>query len=184
MILEIMGGNKLIDPVMVLQKAGLKEKMQVADLGCGAVGHYVFPAAKMVGKEGKVYAVDILKPVLENIEKRANLENLSNIITVWSDLERYGAAKIASSSLDAVFLLNTLFQTKDRPIVLKEATRLLKVGGKLVVVDWLMIDAPFGPPVEGRVDHAFVEAEADKLGLRLLNRFSAGKYHYGLVFEK
>ena len=184
MMLEITGGNKLIDPMMVLQKAGLQEKMQAADLGCGAIGHYVFPAAKMVGKDGRVYAVDILKTVLENIEKRASLENLNNIVTVWSDLERYGAAKIASNSLDANFLLNTLFQTKDRVTVLKEAARLLKVGGKLVVVDWLMTDAPFGPPVEGRVDHAFVEAEADKLGLHLLNRFSAGKYHYGLVFEK
>lgn len=184
MVLEITGGNKLIDPVMVLQKANLQEKMQVADLGCGAVGHYVFPAAKMVGKDGRVYAVDILKSVLENVEKRANLENLGNIVTVWSDLERYGATKIASSSLDADFLLNTLFQTKDRAMVLKEAARLLKIGGKLVIVDWLMTDAPFGPPVEGRVDHALVEAEADKLGLRLMSRFSAGKYHYGLVFEK
>lgn len=184
MFLEITGGNKLIDPVMVLQKAGLQEKMQVADLGCGAVGHYVFPAARMVGKDGRVYAVDIIKSVLENIEKRANLENLGNIITVWSDLERYGATKIVSNSLDADFLLNTLFQTKDRAGVLKEAARLLKVGGKLVVVDWLLTDAPFGPPVEGRVNHSLVEAEADKLGLRLMSRFSAGKYHYGLVFEK
>lgn len=184
MILEITGGNKLIDPIAVLQKIGLKEKMQTADLGCGAVGHYVFPAARMVGREGKVYAVDILKPVLENIEKRAHLENLENIVTVWSDLERYGAAKIESGSLDAGFLFNTLFQTKDRAMVLKEAARLLKVGGKLAVIDWLSTGAPFGPPVEGRVDPFWVETEADKLGLRLSTRFSPGNYHYGLIFEK
>lgn len=184
MILEITGGNKLIDPIAVLQKAGLKEKMQVADLGCGAVGHYVFPAARLVGKDGRVFAVDILKSVLENIEKRAHLENLENIITVWSDLERFGAAKIESSSLDAGMLMNTLFQTKDRTMVLKEAVRLLKVGGKLMVVDWLLTGAPFGPPIEGRVDPFWVESEADKLGLRLQTRFSPGQYHYGLIFEK
>lgn len=184
MILEITGGNKLIDPIAVLQKVGLKEKMQVADLGCGAVGHYVFPAAKMVGKEGKVYAVDILKGVLENIEKRAQLEHLENIVTVWSDLERYGAAKIESGSLDAAMLMNTLFQTKDRAMVLKEAARLLKVGGKLMVVDWLLTGAPFGPPAEGRVDPFWVESGADKLGLHLQTRFSPGTYHYGLIFEK
>ena len=183
-MLEITGGNKLIDPVMVLNKVGLKEKMKVADLGCGAVGHYVFPASRLVGKEGKVYAVDIMKLVLENIEKRAHLENLENIATVWSDLERYGAAKIESGTLDAAFLFNTLFQTKDRAAVLKEAARLLKVGGKLAVVDWLSTGAPFGPPVEGRVDPFWVETEADKLGLHLLTRFSPGQYHYGLIFEK
>lgn len=183
-MLEITGGNKLIDSVFVLEKAGIREKMQVADLGCGTVGHYVFPAAKMVGKDGRVYAVDILRHVLENIEKRAHLENLENIITVWSDLERYGAARIPSESLDAAFIFNTLFQIKDRPMALKEAVRMLKLGGKLAVVDWLLTSAPLGPPVEGRVDPAWIEVEADKLGLRLIQRFKAGKYHYGLVFEK
>ena len=174
----------MLDPNVILQKAGVREKMLVADLGCGAVGHFVFPAARLVGANGKVYAVDVQKTVLENIEKRADLENFKNITAVWSDLERYGAAQIESGSLDMAFLINTLFQNKDRAMVLKEATRLLKVGGKLVVVDWLLTNAPFGPPLEGRVDPFWVEKEVDKIGLRLAQKFSAGKYHYGLVFEK
>ncbi|KKR48921.1 MAG: Methylase involved in ubiquinone/menaquinone biosynthesis [Candidatus Magasanikbacteria bacterium GW2011_GWC2_40_17] len=184
MILESSGGSKLIDPNFVLQKLGLKEKMIVADLGCGAVGHFVFPAVKMVGKEGRVYAVDIQRSVLENIEKRAELEHFENIVGVWSDLERLGAAKIQSEAVDAAFLINTLFQNKDRVAILKEARRLLKIGGRLMVVDWMLTDAPFGPPVEGRVDPFWVEKTADDLGLALKERFSAGKYHYGLIFEK
>lgn len=184
MPLEVTGGNQLLDPFFVLNQAGLREKMRVADLGCGAVGHFVFPASKLVGKEGVVYAVDIQKGVLANIEKKASLENAANVTTVWSDLERFGATKVDSNSLDVAMLLNTLFQTKDRAAVLKEAARMLKVGGKLIVVDWLPTSAPFGPPVEGRVDPFFVEQEADKLGLHLSKRFSAGQYHYGLIFEK
>lgn len=184
MVLELSSGNKLLDPKKVLQKVGLKEKMKVADLGCGAVGYFVFPAADMVGPKGQLYAVDIQKHILENIEKRAQLENRHNVITVWSDLERYGATSVPSKSLDAVFLFNLLFQTKDRLTVLKEAARLLEVGGKMAVVDWLSTGIPFGPPVEGRVPHDWVEEEADKLGLKLLKRFSPGPYHYGLIFEK
>ena len=174
----------MLDPIFLLQKLGLREKMEVADLGCGSVGHFVFPAARLVGKDGKVYAVDIQRTVLENIEKRAELEHLENIIGVWSDLERLGAAKVESESLDAAFLINTLFQNKDRLTILKEARRLLKIGGRLLVVDWLLTDAPFGPPVEGLVDPAWVEKVGDEIGLRLKERFSAGKYHYGLIFEK
>ncbi len=184
MALEVAGGTKLIDPFFVLNQVGLKEKMKVADLGCGAVGHFVFPASKLVGKEGVIYALDIQRGVLEGIEKKAKVENAANVQTVWSDLERFGAAKITSNSLDAAMLLNTLFQTKDRVTVLREAARMLKVGGKLLVVDWLPTGAPFGPPLEGRVDPFFLEREVDKLGLHLLKRFSAGPYHYGLVFEK
>ncbi|MCX6778785.1 MAG: class I SAM-dependent methyltransferase [Candidatus Magasanikbacteria bacterium] len=184
MIIETSGGSKLLDPKLILQKLGLKDKMVVADLGCGAVGHFVFPASRMVGKDGKVYAVDIQRSVLENIEKRADLENLENIVGVWSDLERLGATKVESESVDAAILINTLFQNKDRETILKEARRLLKVGGKLLVVDWLLTSSPFGPPVEGRVDPFWVEQIGDQLGLRLMEKFSAGKYHYGLIFEK
>lgn len=184
MIIQSSGGSKLIDPNFVLEKVGVREKMEMADLGCGAIGHFVFPAARLVGREGLVYAVDIQRGVLENIEKRAELENLPQVICVWSDLERWGAAKIESGTLDLAFLINTLFQNKDRPTVLREAGRLLKIGGKLAVVDWLLTGAPFGPPVEGRVDPVWVESEMDKIGFHLLTRFSPGHYHYGLVFEK
>ena len=184
MVLEISSGKNLIDPVAVLKKVGLKEKMIVADLGCGTLGYYLFPAAKMVGSGGRVYAVDVQKHLLENLEKRARTENFSNIIGVWSNLERYGATNIPSGSVDAALLLNILFQCKDRSSVLKEATRLLKVGGKLLVTEWVSTSSPLGPPVEGRVDHNWVEQEADKLGLKLLSRFSPSQYHYGLIFEK
>lgn len=184
MALEVAGGRKLLDPFFILNQVGLRERMRVADLGCGAVGHFVFPAAKLVGKEGVIYAVDIQKGVLESIEKKAKVENAANVATVWSDLERFGATKIDSGTLDAALLLNTLFQVKDKAAVLKEAARMLKIGGRLMVVDWLPTGAPFGPPAEGRVDPFFIEGEADKLALHLVKRFSAGPYHYGLIFEK
>jgi len=185
MILETSGGSKLLDPNFLFDKIGLHQGMQVADLGCGSIGHFVFPIARIVGKEGKVFAVDIQKSILQNIEKRAEIENLqNNILAVWSDLERYGATAIPSKSVDFSLLINILFQNKDRESILKEAVRLLKVGGRVLVVDWLLSNAPFGPPVEGRVDPIWVEQTMDKLGMKMIMRFSASKYHYALVFEK
>ena len=87
----VTGANTFIDVNFILEKAQISERMKVADLGCGASGHFVFPAASLVGKDGKVFAVDILKVILENIRKRAELENYANIQTVWTDLEVFGA---------------------------------------------------------------------------------------------
>ena len=64
-------GNELINPFKVLERAGLQSGWSVADLGCGALGHFVFPAAQLVGGNGKVYAVDIQKTALKAIEKTA-----------------------------------------------------------------------------------------------------------------
>jgi len=45
------------DGVQLLRNAGIFEGQTVLDFGCGA-GNYTIPAAEIVGKKGKVYAVD------------------------------------------------------------------------------------------------------------------------------
>jgi len=183
-MLRITGGNVLLDVNVILSKAGVGEKMKVADLGCGASGHFVFPAASMVGEEGRVYAVDILKTVLETINRMIKQENISNIKTIWSNLEIFGATKIESSSLDLAFLVDTLYQSHKRVEILRETVRMLKKEGKLIVVEWKSIALPLGPPLEERVKIDLIKVGAQKLGLKLEEEFFAGQYHYGLIFVK
>ncbi len=83
--------------------------MSVGDLGCGNLGYFSVPAAKIVGQNGVVYAVDILKSVLQSVENIARQEGLDNIKTVWSNLEVVGATKITPASLDLIMVVNMLF---------------------------------------------------------------------------
>ncbi len=178
------GGSALLDINIIFEKSNIKNGNKIADLGCGRGGFFVFPAAKMVGKEGKVYAVDILKNVLEEIEKRAKEENLNNVITVWSDLEIFGATQIDSNSLDVAFLINTLHQSQKKVEILRESIRMIKKGGELLIIDWKKIAAPLGPPTEIKVNKAALKTSAPKLGLHLEEEFEAGQYHFGLNFTK
>lgn len=180
----VTGGNTLIDVNFILEKAQISEHMKVADLGCGVSGYFVFPSADLVGKKGKVFAVDILKIVLESVKKRVEQENLSNIQIIWSDLEVFGATKIEAGSLDVALLANTLYQSHRRAEIIREAVRMLKKGGKLVIVEWKNVAAPFGPPAEERVKKDLLEQGAKKLGLNLEEEFEAGQYHYGMIFNK
>jgi ubiquinone/menaquinone biosynthesis C-methylase UbiE len=183
-MLKTKGGNALLDAGFVLGKARVAESLKVADLGCGASGHFVFPAAKLVGKRGVVYAVDILKTVLEEIKRRARQENIDNIQAIWSNLEIFKATKIESGSLDVAFLINTLYQSPKRAEILREAVRMLKKGAKLLVVEWKNISSPFGPPPEERVKIDLLKTVAKKLGLGIEEEFEAGQYHYGILFIK
>lgn len=181
---KITGGDKLLDVNLILNKADVGDSMKVADLGCGASGHFVFPAAGLVGRSGVVYAVDILKTVLETMNRRIKQENADNIKTVWSNLEVFGATKIEAGSLDVCMLVNTLYQSHKRVEILRETIRLLKKGGKLVVVEWKNVALPFGPPPEERVKPELLKTGGAKLGLHHDSDFFAGKYHYGLIFIK
>lgn len=178
------GSNYLLDPEFILSKAQIKEGDKVADLGCGASGHFVFPSSRMVGGGGKVYAVDVLKHTLEVIKKRAEKENFSNVEEVWTDLEVFKGAGIESESVDVALLINTLFQSSKRAAILREAVRLLKKGGNLLVVEWENSDSPLGPPPEARIKKDSLKATAQKLGLKAEEEFNAGNYHYGILFIK
>lgn len=178
------GGNTLINVNLIFNQAQAEEKMKIADLGCGSSGHFVFFGARIVGKKGIMYAVDILRTALEIINKRARAENLVNIKTIWSNLEIFGATKIEAGSLDIGLLINTLYQSHKRVEILRESIRLLKKNGKLVIVEWKNIAAPFGPPPEEKVKKELVDNAAKKLGLRPDDEFEAGPYHYGLIYVK
>ena len=168
----------------ILAKAGVNEGMKVADLGCGAIGYFVLPAAKMVGQRGIVYGVDIQKSALDGVKSKARMEGVNNIELVWSDLEVYGATKIPASSLDVALIITTLHQAKKRGEMMQEAMRLLKIGGILEIVDWKKISTPFGPDISLRLDQEEVKKLAQSLGFKLVEEFEAGQYHFGLKFKR
>jgi ubiquinone/menaquinone biosynthesis C-methylase UbiE len=176
----IPSGGELLKPREILEAAGLTEGMTAADMGCGTQGHFVFAAARIVGERGKVYGVDILKSALSGVESQAKLQNAKNVETVWSDIEVYGATKIADASLDMVMLINNL----PKEAMLREATRLIKPGGRLLVVDWKSAAAPFGPPSKDRVSPETIKNIAANFGLKLEKEWSAGEYHFALTFFK
>jgi len=147
--------------------------------------HFIFPAARIVGGEGKVFALDIQKGILDSVLSRARSEGVVNIETVWTDLEVYGAAKdIDDESLDRLSMINVLYQTKLDEHVVNEANRMLKPGGRVVVIDWKPTGASFGPPEEKRTSLDKVRQMTKVVNWREVTAFEPGPYHFGVVFEK
>lgn len=176
--------KQLIDPANILQEAGIKQGEIVADFGCGSVGHFVFPAGRMVGPEGKVYAVDIQKGVLSSIESRIRLENQNNVQPLWGDIERQGGVRVPDQTFHLVLLINNLFLVKAFDALAEEVRRTTKIGGRLVVIDWSQTATPLGPPVIERVTPDKAKDLFTKHGFTLEREFVPGSFHWGLVFTR
>ena len=175
-------GTELINPFKLLERVGIREGFRVADLGCGSLGHFVFPAAQLVGGNGIVYAVDIQRQVLEQIEHYAKQEHFYNVITVWSDVDVFGATRIDSGSLDLTLLVNNLFLSQNRAELIREMARLTKPGGRIVIVEWKATDSPLGPPTDSRLDKQEAKHIMRSPLIKLYDEFEAGPYHYGLIY--
>lgn len=177
-------GTELINAFSLLEKVELEAGQRIADLGCGALGHFVFPAAKLVGQRGVVFAVDIQRQVLEQVDRLAKQDQIFNIKPVWADIEKFRAAAIQDGSLDMALLINNLFLIKDLERARKEMARLTKAGGRLIVVDWKTSDTPLGPPLNLRVSREKAKKIFSGQLFKFLQEFEPGQYHYGLIFER
>ncbi len=182
MFYEFMVG--FLNPDEVLKQLKLKESMTAADFGCGS-GGWVLPLAKKL-EEGRVYAIDILEEPLSALRAKLNPptggEKIFNVQTIKSDIEDINGSTLPDSSCDLVLMTNLLFQCDEKKKVLQEGKRVLKPGGKLLVVDWKK-DLPLGPK-EGRATAEEVKKIAKELDLKLEKEFEAGAYHYGLILIK
>jgi len=177
-------GRALVDPFKIFKKIDLKEGVRVADMGCGRTGHFVFPAARIVGQTGVVYAVDILKDVLENINGWVRSQAWNNIQTIWSDIEAANKTPIPPKTLDVCFFMNVLFTVKNKVGALAEAIRLLKDDGKIVVVDWEKKLGALGPSPDMMLNAKKLIEIASQCGLSLVENLPVSDYHYCLIFKK
>lgn len=160
---------------------GLREGMKIGDFGAGS-GHYARAAAAIVGHGGKVYAIDVQEDVLKHLKLNSHDHHKAVIETIWGDIEKPGGTHLRDASLDAVILANAFFQMVDRYGLLSELKRVLKPGGKLLVVDWAGSYGGMGPVPEKVVTEHEAEAFFINGGFHKVKSFRAGPHHYGILF--
>jgi ubiquinone/menaquinone biosynthesis C-methylase UbiE len=108
----------------VMEEAGLRPGDRVLDYGCGP-GAYIPGAAEMVGRSGKIYALDVHPLAIKRVQSIAKRRGLANVETINSDC-RTG---LPNECLDVV-LLYDVFHMLDKPrAVLAELYRVLKTKG-------------------------------------------------------
>ncbi len=109
-----------------VKEAGIKEDFHVLDYGCGP-GGYVPAVAELVGKSGRIYALDINPLAIKMVKKTAVKKHLSNVETILSDRK----TGLPDNSIDVVLLYDTFHDLSDPNGVLEEIHRVLKPNGIL-----------------------------------------------------
>ena len=129
----------------ILQEVGIKKGFQVLDYGSGP-GAYVTAAAGMVGKTGKIYALDAHPLAVKMVQGIASRKHLMNVETILSNCQ----TKLPDNSLDVVLLYDTLHDLGDSNSVLEELYRILKQNGVLSVSDHHLKEAEIASKVTNK----------------------------------
>ena len=175
--------GRFVRPDDAVTHFNLCEGDRVADFGAGS-GFFVKALSKRVGGNGKVYACEIQKMLVDKLGAVARENKLTNIEPLWCDIEKDGGTKLADGILDAGIMVNILFQLEQKETALKEVARTISSGGNLFVIDWTESFGGLGPLAENIVDESLAKKLVESAGFKFVRSYDAGEHHYGLAFRK
>lgn len=166
-------------PEVVIEALGIHAGQSVADIGAGT-GYFTVRIASVVGREGRVLAVDVEPAMVEHIRKRAAVAGLDNVEAILTQANEPG---LGPASVDLVFICDTWHHIDDRLRYLDELGAVLRPGGRAAIVDFKPGELPVGPPQGHKLAPEDVIAEFTEAGWKLREELDVLPYQYVLVFE-
>ncbi len=155
--------RKRQNPEALLHGMGLQPGMCFVDLGCND-GFFTLPAARIVGPNGKVIALDIDEAALGRLTEKLQSEHIQNVEVVASTAEAFDTY---SDCADIVFFGMVLHDFQDPVQVLRNAKRMLHKDGFMYDYDWKKQPSELGPPLAIRLSPTQVAALAQKAELHV-----------------
>jgi ubiquinone/menaquinone biosynthesis C-methylase UbiE len=168
----------ILDPKRVLNAMGLGKGQVLLDAGCGD-GFISIAASKIVGEQGKVYALDLYQPGLDILHHEIREERIDNIEVIKADMTEY--IPLSDNLVDQCVMASVLhgFAAEGSlKEVLSEVKRVLKPGGTFAVVEFDKMEGPPGPPYNIRLEPEQVESILEDHGFSIGGTEDVGKYHY------
>jgi len=141
----------LVDTARVFAELGLRSDSVLLDVACG-VGNYSLAAAEFIGEQGRIHAVDLWAEGIATLRARARELALTRIRPAVADAAE--RLPLAEASVDIALLatvLHDLAAEGKATAALREVARVLKPGGRLVVIEFDKIESKPGPPLAVRL---------------------------------
>ena len=114
-----------------VSRLGLAPGAVVADIGAGS-GVFTLPLARAV-PQGRVYAVDIDRGLVDHIARKAEDARAANVRPV---LGAFTDPQLPARDVDLAFIFDVLHHIEDRATYLRSLASYLRPGGRIAVIDF------------------------------------------------
>ena len=173
--------DKAIDPLQIIALTPIRPYEEIGDIGCGP-GYLTLPLAKHA-YDGKVYAIDPRKEMLDIVRERVDTARLGNVEFVLSKRIK---VPLDDEALDGSVVSDVVTAAARPRSLLKEVHRLLRGGGWLAIIDWIYTDKADGTEYSNdrRLPAERIADMAAELGFIRVTLRLVGGQRYLLLLRK
>jgi len=172
--------KKQMPPKKTLENMLVTKNMDLLDIGAG-IGYFSIPASKIVGQNGKVYAVDTSEEMLEELKQKIEEKGIENINLVKG--KDYNT-DIKNNNVDYIFISNVLHEVEDKILFLSNYLNKLRSKGKIGIIEFKKIEVSKGPPIEHKISKEQLKEYFNKLDLEIIKEVDINEIQYGIVAKK
>jgi ubiquinone/menaquinone biosynthesis C-methylase UbiE len=169
--------RRWLNPEAILSSIGLRPGFTFIDIGCGR-GFFALPAARIVGKKGKVYGLDADAESIASLKEQASTEGLENL---YLTVGRAEETIVCEQCGDIIFIGMALHDFQDPSRVLENARSMARPTGRLVDLDWKKDPTDFGPPLSIRFSVEVAVSLIEGAGFAVETARDSGPYHYLVI---
>jgi len=168
------------NPQKLINALQVKPGQQVCDFGCGN-GYYSLRLAPLVGKQGRIFAVDIQQEMLDLLEERSKARGVTNVVPVLAAVD---APNLGDVSLDLVIMVDVYHELSYPSEILKAIYEKMSPTGRIALVEYREED----PTVPIRPRHKMSQAQAMKElvanQFKLVGQFDDLPWQHVLYFSR
>ena len=168
------GRRKYQNPEAILARIGLETGLTFVDAGCGG-GFFALPAARIIGKGGKLYGFDTNAEALSDLRRLAAKEGLDNLELKTGNAEE---TVLCEHCADIIFFGLVVVHLQEPVKALENARKMLRPEGRVAVFDWKKKLTRQGPPLEQRVSEGQVVDFIKAASFGGITIEDNGPYHY------
>ncbi|MBV9864813.1 MAG: methyltransferase domain-containing protein [Abitibacteriaceae bacterium] len=168
------------NPHDIVSAVNVPAGARVAEIGCGT-GWFTFEIEKAVRPRGMVYALDMQPAMLQIL--RARRDSWERILTLPCGENDF---ELDDGEVDVVFHANVLHECNEPEKHLHEVHRVLKEGGRAIIIEWHWADEESqpGPPNTQRLEVDTVRGLLEGAGFSIDKVEDVGPYHYAVQAVK
>ena len=168
------------EPDLGLRLLKVAKGSTVGDVGAGS-GYMSLRLAKIVGAQGKVYAVDVQPGMLQLLQQKAAKAKLTNVVPV---LGAYDDPKLPAGELDLIIMVDVYHEFSQPQRMLQRMHEALKPGGRLALFEYRAEDPNVPILPLHKMSKAQVKTEVELEGFKQARVFDDLPWQHLIVFTR